>query len=227
MNDFDYPPQFSMILDDFRWFSDSKIAVNDFDPALWGVTYRPHEFYIILSLGGFNLAKNTRKIDQFWMFHCRIWAKQGSQLSTTHKFSLTHWETSMASRKHNLYRHIIQKCQISPFSLNCSFLSVYILWYRTDDWKNGWKNGCKAIVMSCLLRSWTSSTDSGGCDRLFFQPTGLSAGAIYEVIVGLCWLWPTSQPESTNICRTSTNIDIILPIVPHKAVAEVSKIGNL
>ena len=36
MNDFDYPPQFSMILDDFRWFSDSKIAVNDFSSFVRG-----------------------------------------------------------------------------------------------------------------------------------------------------------------------------------------------
>ena len=42
MNDFDYPPQFSMILDDFRWFSDSNIAVNDFLSFVRG-TLGPHE----------------------------------------------------------------------------------------------------------------------------------------------------------------------------------------
>ena len=41
-------------------------------------------------------------------------------------------------------------------------------------------------------------------------------------IIGLQWDKP-----STNWCRISSVVVLLIPVVPHKAVAEVSKIGNL
>ena len=49
----------------------------------------------------------------------------------------------------------------------------------------------------------------------------------------MAFLFPTSLPIDglylgcSHVCMISTMIGVRLPVVPHKAVAEVSKIGNL